>query len=73
MGAQLTCSLYDGRFVRPIALPHRECTAGEIAAAISDYVQLFDRLLKGYLSGSLTPRQVEQAYREDLRRRKLLI
>ena len=73
MGAQLTCSLYDGRFVRPIALPRQECTAGEIAAAISDYVQLFDRLLKGYLSGGLTPRQVEQAYREDLRRRKLLI
>ena len=73
MGAQLTCSLYDGRFVRPIALPRRECTAGEIAAAISGYVQLFDRLLKGWLAGALTAREVEQAYCEDLSCRRLLI
>ena len=37
------------------------------------YVQLFDRLLKGYLSGDLSAKDVELAYRGDLRGRGLLI
>lgn len=73
LGAQLSCSLYDGRFLRPIALPRQECSAAEIAEAISGYVQLFDRLLKGWLSGALSAREVEQAYCEDLAGRRLLI
>ena len=51
----------------------RVCTAEDIAGAISDYVQLFDRLLKGYLGGTLSERDVELAYRGDLRNRTLLI
>lgn len=39
----------------------------DIAGAISAYVQLFDRLLKGYLSGDLSAKDVELAYRGDLR------
>mgnify|MGYP006959242784 CR=1 FL=1 len=46
-------------------------------ALVSDwivaYVQLFDRLLKGYLDGSLSASDVEMAYRGDLRSRTLLI
>ncbi len=72
LGARLSCALYDGKFVRPLALPRRSCTSEEIAGAISDYVQLFDRLLKGYLGG-LSAGDVEAAYRDDLRRRVLLI
>ena len=34
---------------------------------------LFDRLLKGYLDGSLSASDVEMAYRGDLRSRTLLI
>ncbi len=66
-------ALYDGRFVRPIAMPRQECTADEIATAISEYVQLLDRSLKGYLNGDLTPRQVEQTYCDSLRNRTLLV
>lgn len=74
LGGTITCSLYDGRFVRPLAMPRgRVCTAKDIAGAISDYVQLFDRLLKGYLGGTLSERDVELAYRGDLRNRTLLI
>jgi len=74
LGGSIACSLYDGRFVRPLAVPRgRTCSAQDIAGAISAYVQLFDRLLKGYLSGELSAREVEQAYRGDLRSRTLLI
>ena len=34
---------------------------------------VFDRLLKGYLDGSLSASDVEMAYRGDLRSRTLLI
>ena len=72
LGLQLQCSLYDGRFLRPIALPRQNCGGEEIARAISDYVQLFDRLLKAYLGG-MTARQTEQLYCEDLENRAILI
>ena len=61
LGGTIACSLSDGR------------SAEDIAGAISAYVQLFDRLLKGYLSGDLSAKDVELAYRGDLRGRGLLI
>ena len=60
--------------VRPLAMPRgKALTADDVAGAISAYVQLFDRLLKGYLDGSLSASDVEMAYRGDLRSRTLLI
>jgi len=74
LGEAPECALYDGKFVRAIALPRgRDCTAEEIASAISAYVQLFDRLLKGALGGGLSEADVERAYRTDLARRTILI
>lgn len=74
LGSSIACALYDGRFVRPLAMPRgKSLTADDVAGAISAYVQLFDRLLKGYLDGSLTASDVEMAYRGDLRSRALLI
>lgn len=74
LSSTISCALYDGRFVRPLAMPRgRNLTADELASAISAYVQLFDRLLKGYLDGSLTASDVELSYRGDLRGRTLLI
>lgn len=74
LGGAIACSLYDGRFVRPLAVPRsRARSAEDVAGAISAYVQLFDRLLKGYLDGSLSAGDVEMAYRGDLRSRTLLI
>ena len=47
-------ALYDGKFVRTLSLPpDHDYTSEEIARAISDYVQLFDRLMKAYLAGTL--------------------
>ena len=74
LGSSISCALYDGRFVRPLAMPRgKALTADDVAGAISAYVQLFDRLLKGYLDGSLSASDVEMAYRGDLRSRVLLI
>ena len=74
LGSSISCALYDGRFVRPLAMPRgKALTADDVAGAISAYVQLFDRLLKGYLDGSLAASDVEMAYRGDLRSRTLLI
>ena len=61
-GAQRQYALYEGKFVRSIAYPQRDCTAQELAAAISDYIQLFDRLMKGWLGGSMDAHDVEAAY-----------
>lgn len=74
LGVEPECALYDGKFVRAIALPRSgRCTAEDLAGAISDYVQLLDRTLKGCLSGELTPRDAERLYCEDLAGRRLLI
>ncbi len=61
-------ALYAGRFTRTIALPaSRDYTTGDVAGAISAYVRLFDRLMKGYLAGSLDPQDVRSEYIQWLR------
>ena len=62
LGRRLSYALYDGKFERSLAAPDKNCSAEELAAAISDYVQLFDKLMKGYLSGRLDEHEVEAAY-----------
>jgi len=66
-------ALYDGRFVRSIAAPQRDCTSDDLAEALSDYIKLFDHLLKACLSGSLSTRDIEAAYVEDLNSREILL
>lgn len=61
-GAKHSYSLYDGKFVRSIAAPDRNCTADELASALSEYITLFDRLMKDYLTGRLDAHEVEAAY-----------
>lgn len=74
LGRSAECALYDGKFVRAIALPRTgSFTASELAGAISAYVQLFDRLLKSTLSGETDAADVERAYCADLSRRSILI
>ena len=56
-------ALYDGKFVRSLSLPrNRDYTSEEIAKAISDYIKLFDHLMKGFLSGKYTAQDVESIY-----------
>ena len=61
-------ALYAGRFTRTIALPAgRDYSTADVAGAISAYVRLFDRLMKGVLAGTLTADDVRAEYMQWLR------
>ena len=66
-------ALYDGKFVRSLAAPARDCTAEELAGALSEYIKLFDTLMKGYLTGRLDAHEVEAAYYSYLGSASLMI
>ncbi len=72
-GPPLEYALYEGKFVRSIAVPDRDCTPEELAGALSEYIQLFDRLMKGYLSGRYDAHEVEAAYFAQMTQAKLHI
>ena len=72
-GARIDYALYDGKFVRSLAVPDRDCTSDELAAALSEYIKLFDKLLKSYLSGRLDSHEVEAAYFSHMRSAKIHI
>ena len=61
-GSRRHYALYDGRFTRSISAPDRDCTTEQLANALSEYIKLFDRLMKGYISGRLSAHEVEAAY-----------
>ena len=66
-GAQIDYALYDGKFVRSIAAPDRDCSTDELASALSEYIKLFDKLMKAYLAGRLDAHGVEAAYFSQMR------
>ena len=72
-GAQIDYILYDGRFVRSICRPQCDCTAQTLAEAISSYIQLFDRCMKGFLAGRMDAQQVEQAWLQQMSGQMLLL
>ena len=73
-GVEPDYALYDGKFVRTLSLPpDHDYTSEEIARAISDYVQLFDRLMKAYLAGKYTPPEIEALYCAEQQRAQILI
>ncbi len=61
-GLKISYALYDGKFVRSLAAPDRDCNAEELAGAISEYIKLFDKLMKNYLTGRLDAQEIEAAY-----------
>lgn len=61
-GQSIDYALYDGKFLRSIAAPSKDCTAQELATALSNYITLFDKLLKGYLADRYSPHEIEGAY-----------
>ena len=61
-GMKISYALYDGKFVCSLCAPDRDCTADELAGAISEYIKLFDKLMKAYISGRLSAHEVEAAY-----------
>ena len=72
-GQSIDYALYDGKFVRSIAVPGKDCTAQELAAALSNYITLFDKLLKGYLADRYSPHEIEGAYCSYLNNASLYI
>ena len=68
-----TYALYEGKFIRSIAIPTRNCSSQELANVISEYIKLFDTMMKGYLSGRLNARDKEACYFSQLRRAEILI
>lgn len=66
-------ALYDGKFIRSIAIPDRDCTSDELARIISEYIKLFDTMMKGYLTGRYDAREIEACYFSQLRRSSILI
>ena len=66
-GMKISYALYDGKFVRSLSAPDRDCTAEELAGAISEYIKLFDKLMKQYLTGRLDAQEVEAAYYSYMR------
>ena len=72
-GTKIDYALYEGKFVRSIAAPDKDCTTQELASALSDYITLFDKLLKGYLADRYSPHEIEGAYCSYLNNASLYI
>jgi len=68
---QVGGELDGGRFTRPLAALPEETDCRSVAGALTDYIRLLDRLLKGSLDG-LSPEDVERAYMADLDGRAIL-
>ena len=73
LGRDIQCALYENRYVRQLAAPVRNCSVDELAETISDYVRMFDRLMKGYLAGRLSAADVADQYETEISRKMILI
>lgn len=64
--------LYEGRFTRTVSPPRdRDWDAQTLGRELSDYINMFDRLLKEYLASRDDPdaaRRIETKYRDYLNR-----
>ena len=66
----------------PVINPYRESKADgsrleldaqELAGVISEYIQLFDRLMKGYICGGMTKKELADEDRSELMKTEILI
>lgn len=66
----------------PVINPYRESKADdsrleldaqELAGVISEYVRLFDRLMKAYICGGATKKELADEYRSELMKTEILI
>ena len=72
-GQTIDYALYDGKFVRSIAMPQKECTSDDLASVLSDYIQTFDSLMKAYLNGRVSASDIERQYYQLMNTQKILI
>ena len=61
-GIKISYALYDGKFVRTITVPDRTCTSDELASSLAEYIRLFDKMMKGWLTGRYDAHAIEAAY-----------
>lgn len=73
IGHTASYALYDGKLVRSVLMPDGVTGAEELAKAITDYVELFDMLMKGYLSERLDDNDINRAYCEYISGTKIYI
>ena len=72
-GARHEYAVAEGKFIRSLSTPDRACSAHDLAESISEYIKLFDSLMKAYLAGRLDAHGVEAAYYAQMLRAKLHI
>ncbi len=71
---RLDYALYDGRFVRNIPRDfYRGKSPEQAAEVLSNYVRLFDRLMKKYLVGSLSENELRAELKAAALRREIVI
>ena len=61
-GARIDYALYDGKFVRTITVPDKSCSSDELASSLAEYIRLFDKMMKGWLTGRYDAHAIEAAY-----------
>ncbi len=66
-------ALYYNKFCRSIAVPQKNFSPQELAEAISGYIELFDKLMKGFLSGKYSPAEIERRYAEYAAKQNIII
>lgn len=62
VSTKINYALTDGKFIRSICMPEQQLSSEELAGVIAEYIKLFDKLMKGYLSGRYDAHDVEAAY-----------
>lgn len=72
LGENIVYALSDGKLTRSLCRPKKECTGNELAAALAEYIRLFDRLLKAWLSGEADAGEIEAACRAHIRTADIL-
>ena len=72
-GKNISYAMYEGKFVRSISVPDCDCSSDELAAAISDYIQLLDKAMKGYLAGRMDVSALDSLYAAFMKQQKILI
>ncbi len=79
LGYERIYTLDDGRFTRSLCSPlHTDgspasLTSHELAEIISDYIRLFDRLMKAYIAGTLDGDDIAREYVAELKKQTIHI
>lgn len=76
-GGEIPCQVQEGRYCRQFFLPRGEIGSEELARAITDYIRMFDHLLKVYFNHlddcQAARAAVEQEYRSYLSRERTVL